>query len=344
MSGCIGRGISVRWLPDGSLEYLGRLDRQVKIRGHRIEPDEIEGKLLALPDVSEAVIEARRDDRGHSYLIAYVVPMMNGDGVQSNVLDEAELEDRLRRKLRSLLPEYMVPTMFVFLDRMPLTPNGKINRKSLPKPLARHSERYIAPSDDTERKLAAIWEEVLGIERAGVTDSFFERGGHSLKAMNMLAKIEQVLLVRLSLRQVYEFPTIRELSALIRRQIQDQEIGENDPLMPLSTVPSRMLPSSTLPKAPQQDTYPASSAQRSIYLTQRLDASSTGYNMPFAFELEGSLDIRRLEEAFHALIERHESLRTTLEVTEGELRQCTHPLSKLIGSWKWKKTIRFNNL
>ena len=204
-------GDLVRWLPDGNLEYLGRLDRQVKIRGHRIEPDEVEARLIALPEVSEAVVEAGRDEQGHSFLIAYVVPEKS----EVNARDETKLEDVLRRQLRSRLPEYMVPTVFVFLERMPLNANGKIDRRSLPAPKPQHAKRYVAAKDEIERKLAGIWEEVLGIERIGMTDSFFELGGHSLKAMKLLARIEQAFQVRLSLREVYAFPTIRELAVRI---------------------------------------------------------------------------------------------------------------------------------
>jgi amino acid adenylation domain-containing protein len=196
-------GDLVRYLPDGNLEFLGRIDHQVKLRGYRIELGEIEAALVQHPDVDQAVVTAREDSPGDKRLVAYVV-------------GNAEV-DVLRGHLKQSLPDYMVPSAFVMLEALPLSPNGKIDRKALPAPeqgaVAR--SEYVAPRTPTEEVLASIWGEVLKLDRVGIEDNFFELGGHSLLAVRVMARVRDALEMELPLRVLFEAPTIRELTEWI---------------------------------------------------------------------------------------------------------------------------------
>jgi amino acid adenylation domain-containing protein len=202
-------GDLVRYLPDGNLEYLGRLDHQVKIRGFRIETGEVEAALAALPGISEAAVAAHDDATGDKRLVAYVVPKAN-----AGTLDTTALRGLLRRSL----PEYMVPSAFVTLDALPLTPNGKVDRRALPAPDAasldgRHE--YVAPRTAEEEQVAAVFAQVLGREQVGVDDDFFELGGHSLKAMQVVSRLLEATGTQIHLRHVFETPTVAGLAALL---------------------------------------------------------------------------------------------------------------------------------
>ena len=204
-------GDRVRLLPDGRFAYLGRIDGQVKIRGHRIEPGEIESHLLALEGVDRCSVMARADalDGGKSEarLVAYVV-------VQSDVYQEKLSSDALRRTLKSVLPDYMVPQAIVFLDDLPLMPNGKVDRKALPAPdwTRDESQTYVEPRTDTERRLASIWSEILGVGNVSVFDDFFELGGHSLMAAQLVARVTESMQVGLPLRRLFDTPTVAGLA------------------------------------------------------------------------------------------------------------------------------------
>ncbi|WP_164744563.1 phosphopantetheine-binding protein, partial [Paenibacillus xylaniclasticus] len=191
-----------RWLPDGNIEYMGRMDAQVKIRGYRIEPGEIESTLLRLKLVKEAAVVAVEDASGETALCAYLVC----DG-EPNIA-------KLRSDLAETLPAYMIPAHFVQLDQMPLTVSGKLDRKSLPKPAAEalRGSVYIAPRTAAEAQIAEIWQEVLGVDQVGVTDDFFALGGHSLKAMQVASVIHQAIGVEVPLKMLFERPTIEELA------------------------------------------------------------------------------------------------------------------------------------
>jgi hypothetical protein len=198
-------GDRARWRADGALEYLGRLDQQVKVRGFRIEPGEVEAALRQHPQVRDCAVVAR-DEAGGPRLVAYVV----GDA-------EAEA---LRAHLRERLPEPMVPAAFVSLDALPLTPNGKLDRRALPAPeYASGAERYVAPETEVERALAEIWADVLGVERVGRLDGFFDLGGHSLLVMQMTARVRAAFGVQLSIRTVFAAPTLDALAGEIERGI-----------------------------------------------------------------------------------------------------------------------------
>jgi amino acid adenylation domain-containing protein len=204
-------GDLARYLADGGLEFLGRADHQVKVRGFRIEPGEVEAALAKAPGVREAVVLAREDRAGDRRLVAYVV----SSGVNTG---EAPKAEELREALGRTLPSYMVPGVFVFLDRLPLTPNGKVDRKALPAPELSRSEgdqEYLAPRTPVETSLAAIWAEVLGVERVGVRDDFFALGGHSLKATSVLARVRDGLRADLPLSVVFERRTVEGMAAAV---------------------------------------------------------------------------------------------------------------------------------
>jgi acyl carrier protein len=196
-----------RWLPDGTIEYLGRNDFQVKVRGYRIELGEIEAKLATCEDVREAVVIAREDTAGDKRLVAYVVPRRDVE------LSVAELRERLLREL----PEYMVPSAFVSLAGLPLTPNGKLDRKALPAPdqTSVASRGYEAPVGEAEQAIAAIWQELLGLERVGRHDHFFELGGHSLLAVRVVVRLRDELKLDLELRDIFTSPQLSSLAEII---------------------------------------------------------------------------------------------------------------------------------
>ena len=210
-------GDQVRWRPDGNLEFLGRLDQQVKLRGFRIELGEVEAVLGQHPQVREAVVLLREDHPGDQHLVAYVVSRE----------EEAPEPGRLRDFLRDKLPEYMVPSAFVMLPRLPLTTNGKVDRRALPPPDRNRPEldqTYVAPRTPVEELLAALWAEALGVERVGIHDNFFARGGHSLLATRVLSRVQQACGVELPLRALFETPTIAGLAlAIVERLLAQSE-------------------------------------------------------------------------------------------------------------------------
>ncbi len=282
-----------RWLPGGDIECLGRNDDQVKVRGFRIELGEIEHRLKKHSAVSGAVVVAREVDSTTRELVAYVTSR-----------EELSIS-ALRRHLAKTLPDYMIPSHFVPMERFPLTPNGKIDKKALPGldgPGLRPEATYVPPRNDVERAITAIWESVLGRERLGVYDNFFEAGGHSLKATRIVSRAHRELGVEVGLREFFSAPTIAGLAALIRRK-----------------APSAFI---RIEPVPKRDHYEVSHAQRRLWVLDRMeDGSSAAYNMPGAYLVEGRCDIEALRHAFRALVERHESLRTTFIAVDGEPRQ-----------------------
>ncbi|ADM71968.2 non-ribosomal peptide synthetase [Paenibacillus polymyxa] len=279
------------WLPDGNIEYLGRIDHQVKIRGYRIELDEIETQLLNVRGVEEAVVLARQDGGGEKALVAYFVA------------DRTLTVSEMRTSLAQGMPGYMIPSYFVQLERMPLTTNGKVDRKALPEPQGgiQTGVEYVAPRNWTESQLVKIWEEVLGYSGIGVLDNFFELGGHSLRATNLVSKIQKEMNVELPLRDVFRYSTIEEMALAISR------IGEQS--------------FSSIPLAGARAYYPLSSAQKRLFILNQLEGADQSYNMPGVLLLEGSIDRSLLEKAFRGLIARHETLRTGFEIVQGEAIQ-----------------------
>ncbi|MEW6234626.1 MAG: amino acid adenylation domain-containing protein [Candidatus Omnitrophota bacterium] len=284
-----------RWLPDGNIEFLGRIDRQVKIRGYRIETAEIENRLLQWDAVKEALVIAKDFGGPSLELAAYIVS------------DEEIGGEALRRHLQNALPAYMIPSYFTRLERFPLTPNGKIDEKALPDPIEAGVEgrtNYAAPRNETEAKLAAIWREALNAERAGIHDNFFEAGGHSLKAVLLASRIQQQFQVKITLREVFLYPTIAALAEIVQRQKTSIDLS-------IEPIPSA-------------EHYALSHAQRRLWTIDRMGANPAAYNIPAIYELKGNLDIAALEPALQALIDRHESLRTSFAFINDEPRQRIH--------------------
>lgn len=292
-------GDIVRWLANGTIEYVGRIDHQVKIRGFRIELDEIEDTLMASEGVNDAVVVVKESSSGDKRLVAYLV------------LAEAYREDaaeHLRRSLRTCLPDYMMPSAFVSLDKLPLTPNGKVDRQALPDPAVSDLQcSYIAPQTETEEILCQIWQEVLGVERVGINDNFFELGGHSLLATRLISRVNQTFDVSLSLKALFINATLADLAqALLNLEAQGQ--------------------SSALVRASRQGALPLSYAQQRLWLLDQIDGGSAHYNIPGALKLSGVLNHEALDKAFTTIFERHESLRTCFIAGEnGEPEQVIQP-------------------
>ncbi|SEU41903.1 amino acid adenylation domain-containing protein, partial [Myxococcus fulvus] len=279
-------GDKARWLADGTLEFLGRLDSQVKLRGFRIELGEVEAALLLHPSVSQAVASIRTETSGDKRLVAYVV----GEDIDVSVL---------RDFLKLRLPEHMVPSAIAQLDALPLTPNGKVDRDALPSPdasIAVPVREYVAPRTPTEIRLAALWAELLHVERVGLTDDFFELGGHSLLATQSLSRLQATFGIEVPLRELFEAPTVEKLAARVEVLVQ---AGTTTPRAPELTPVART------------GNLPLSFAQRRLWFLDQLEPGTALYNLPAAIRLEGAVDVSALEQAFAALVRRHEALRTT---------------------------------
>ncbi|MCP5047481.1 MAG: amino acid adenylation domain-containing protein [bacterium] len=288
-------GDLARWLPDGNIQFIGRVDHQVKIRGFRIELGEIETLLAAHPQVKETAAVATDGETGDKYICAYIV------------LKEGELStEDLHRYLAPTLPEYMIPSYFVFLDEIPLTPNGKTDTHALPRPSLTPAAGHVPPATETETKLARIWSQLLGFDKEaiGVDDNFFQVGGHSLNASILISKIHKELDVKVPLAHLFESPTIRGLA----QRIQGAGPERHHDVEPVE----------------KRDYYPMSPPQKRLYITQTMDVNSRVYNMPQAFFVAGAPRLDQLETACRALIRRHENLRTSFEVAHDEPVQRVH--------------------
>ena len=287
-------GDVVRYLADGNLEYLGRADQQVKIRGYRIELGEIEAVLNEHAGVSQAVVLARAAANGEQRLVAYVVP--RGENTSSE----------WREFLKQRLPEYMVPAVFVPLENLPLTTNGKVDKRSLPEPETAQTAIDVETArTPTEELLCGIWSEVLRRAETGVTENFFELGGHSLLATQVLSRIQSVFQIELPLRTLFEAPTVRELAARVDAVL---ETGTTSVMPPLKRVN-------------RDDSLPLSFAQQRLWFLAQLEPESPFYNSPLAVRLKGELQLPALEQTFSELLRRHEVLRTSFVTEQGKPRQ-----------------------
>ncbi|BAY46081.1 amino acid adenylation domain-containing protein [Scytonema sp. HK-05] len=288
-------GDLARYLPDGNIDYIGRIDNQVKIRGFRIELGEIEAVLRQHPSVLQAVVIAREDVPGDKRLVAYVV-------VTEHIPPSLS---ELRRFLKEQLPDYMVPTAFVLLDTLPLTPNGKIDRRALPAPDTSDfisDNNFVAPRNSTEEVLAALWAQVLGLERVGIHDNFFELGGHSLLATQVISRIRQAFGVEIPIQLLFETPTIADLATAIT-QSQNQGIGIEE--------------HQTIARVANRQSAPLSYVQQQLWLLAQLEPDSAAYNIVEAMQLQGDLNIDALQESLNAIVAHHEILRTTYIAEDG---------------------------
>ena len=300
-------GDRVRYLADGNLEFLGRIDEQVKIRGFRIELAEIEFALAEHGGVLEAIVLVREDERRDKRLVAYIV----------RDREREPSAGELRSYLSERLPEYMIPSYFVMLDAIPLTPNGKIDRRALPAPEIDRPDlegAFVAPRSVVEEMVAQIWTNVLGINRIGVHDNFFALGGHSLLATTIVTRLRQAFNIDLPLRTIFEGPTVSHLAQVIDAA---QRAGRNLSLPPIVRV-SREQP------------LPLSFAQERLWFNDQLmPGGNSAYNVKIAVRLQGRLHADKLEQALNKLVQRHESLRTNFTTVNGRPVQVMVPESRI---------------
>ncbi|MGZ3459276.1 MAG: condensation domain-containing protein, partial [Archangium sp.] len=295
-------GDKVRSLPDGSLEFLGRVDFQLKVRGFRVELGEVEAALALCAGVHECVVVAREDVPGDKRLVAYVV------GQPGWVLEPRALREELKQRL----PEYLVPSALVVLEALPLTFNGKVDRKALPAPDVAGSGPegdFLAPRTPTEERLAEMWCDLLGLEQVGARAHFFELGGHSLLATQAIARIRQVFQVELSLNELFEAPILERLAARVEAAMREERPVELPPLE----------------RSERTGELPLSFAQQRLWFLEQLEPGSAFYNVPMALRLSGELDVSALQRTFQELMRRHESLRTAFPAEAGQPAQVIHP-------------------
>lgn len=299
---------------DWNMEFIGRKDHQVKIRGYRVELGEIESQLLKYPLVREAIVETWKDSANVNYLCAYIV---SSEEIGSQLL---------REHLQKELPTYMIPSHFIWLDKMPLTSNGKINRKALPEPKesALALTEYKAPFTMLEKKLAEMWKVILKIEKIGVNDNFFELGAHSLHIAPFINKLHKELDVQLNIRDIFNNSTIAELSLLLSKK--ESVTYEN------------------LEPVPVQEYYELSHGQRRFWILEQISNDIDGINnMPFAIELKGNFNKDIFFKAYEAIIKRHESLRTTIQLVNGEPKQKINQYQPLKNGWQFVDLRRISD-
>ncbi|ARU62804.1 hypothetical protein CBW65_18870 [Tumebacillus avium] len=287
-------GDLVRLLPDGNLLFLGRIDLQVKIRGYRVEPAEIEAALAQHPDVVEAAVLALEITPGQRSLVAYVVSESG-----------AELVSEMKSYLTSKLPSYMIPSAFVPLPELPVTPNGKVDRRRLPSPERAHfaaDGEYVAPRNEAEETIVSVFADLLGVEQVGIHDNFFALGGHSLLATQVISRLCKSFAVEVPLSKLFECPTPAELSAL------------------LTGLQGEEQPQSPVPLLQQRDTVgprPLSFAQQRLWFLDRLQEGAVSHNLPLLWQIEGELDTEALSRSLRDIVRRHEALRTVFVLQDG---------------------------
>ncbi len=287
-------GDIARWYPEGEIEYIGRRDSQVKIRGFRIELGEVEKEILQYKGISEAIVIDRQESDGKKYLCAYIL------------CDNEVSTSNLKGFLSGRLPQYMIPPYFIRIDKVPLTPNGKIDKYRLPavdrNKIAKI--KYKKPQTDTERTMVPMWQEILKIEEIGRDSNFFELGGDSLNVVILQNRIYKKYHIEIPVDKIYNIPTIMELSQYI-------DIVQTKRYIPI-------------PKAELDAYYPLSPAQKRVYLSAGLEKDHPHYNTPFALSLDGDIHCGKVEEIFQKLIQRHDALRTSFHIQNGKPVQKVH--------------------
>jgi hypothetical protein len=295
-------GDLARYLPDGNLEFLGRSDHHVKIRGYRVELGEVEATLEQHPAIRQAVVCPQEDIQGHKRLVAYLV-----------LFEEAAPSSQtLRSFLQTKLPDYMVPEVFVMLDALPLTPNGKADRQALPVPDRSRrplEETFVASRTPSEELLAGIWAHALGLESVGIHDNFFALGGHSLLAMQVITLLRQAFQVDVPLRELFIAPTV---ASLARRIEEIRQAGQSTTDLPLHAVT-------------RQGVVPLTMIQEHLWALDRLLPGAPFSNMPYAARLTGPLNVSALEQSINTIVIRHETLRTTFTTHAGQPVQVIAP-------------------
>ncbi len=318
-------GDLARYLPGGIIEFLGRVDQQIKIRGYRAEPGEIEAAIKLHPAVHQTLVVAREDVPGVKRLVAYVVPQP--------AQETSQLVAQLRSQLKEHLPDYMMPSAFVLLEAFPFNASGKVDRHALPMPDFTQYERqehFVAPRTALEEIVAGTWTEVLGIEQVGVHDDFFALGGHSLLAMQVTSRLQRLLQVHVPLHRFFEAPTVAQLTQTISHlQVTHSQSHQLVPRK-LSRDAYR-LPATGAVSTSEQVLYafPASPTQEGLWFLQQLDPESVAYNMYVVLRVRNLLDVEALERSLNALVQRHDALRTTFGTQEGKLVQLIAPVLTL---------------
>ncbi|MEL6263547.1 MAG: amino acid adenylation domain-containing protein [Cyanobacteria bacterium J06626_6] len=294
-------GDLARYRADGSIEFAGRLDHQVKVRGFRIELGEIETALERHPQLEKTVVVVWERQPGDKRLIVYMT-----------CLGRPPSSRELSRFLKQSLPSYMVPATFIAVEQLPLTPNGKVDRRSLPQPdhfVRELDTDLVEPQTQLQAQLAAIWQKLLSLDAVGIHDNFFELGGHSLLATQVISRVRTALSVALPVRSLFEEPTIAGLAALI-------EAGHRS---------SREVPElSAIEPASRDLSLPLSFAQQRLWFLSQLEETGATYNVPTVLELSGPLDSAALERAVYTIAQRHEVLRTTFQLVDGQPMQLIH--------------------
>jgi len=278
-----------RWLPNGNIEYLGRMDDQVKVRGLRIELGEIETALRGINGVQDSAVIVQENEYGDNAIYAYIVGK-----------EELNVQ-RIRGMLSKTLPAYMIPPYLKQITKIPVTRNGKLDRRALPQIEASSGKQYVAPRTEIERVLCEIFKEVLRAEVVGIDDSFFEMGGHSLNALRIVNRVDEKVGKKLNIREIFTMPTIRELSEILNEQSRHDY--------------------QAIPLADGKELYPMSSAQKRIFVICQMDNVGTAYNMPRILKMRGEIDSDKIAAAIQKIIDRHEILRTEFLLVDGEPMQ-----------------------
>jgi acyl carrier protein len=299
-------GDLARYREDGRIEYLARVDQQVKVRGFRIELGEIEAVLEKYPAVQQCVLTVNEDETGDKRLVAYVV--LHGPETASS--------SELRSYLKEKLPDYMVPQIFVMLDDLPRTPNGKIDRKRLPAPqqaIAETGDAFIAPRTQTEEIVSGIFAEVLKVERVGINDNFFDLGGHSLLATQVISRLRAALKIEIPLRSLFVAATVADFAESIESEIRNQEGWQLTPIEPVT----------------RDEELPLSFAQERLWFLDQWAPGKAHFNISEAVRLTGPLNVDALSQSLNEIVWRHESLRTKFVAVEGRAVQVIAPRLRL---------------
>lgn len=282
-------GDLARWLEDGNIDYLGRMDEQVKIRGFRIEPAEIETVLRKMEGITDVAVIVKENKAGEKAVYAYLT-------AETKISIGA-----FRKELRTILPDYMLPSYMMQIEKIPVTTNGKLDRRALPDIQEDCDREIIEPRNEMEKLLTDIFSEILGIQHISVTDNFFDLGGHSLRAARMSNKIAQITGKKVALREILANATVEQLAEWITGKKEEEYVA--------------------IPKASKQEYYDMSSAQKRTFLRTQMEEDSIVYNMPYAFEMDETVEVERLKSAFETILARHEILRTSFFMQDGKMVQ-----------------------
>nr|ALT22083.1 nonribosomal peptide synthetase [Anabaena sp. XPORK15F] len=309
-------GDLARYLPDGNIEYLGRIDNQVKVRGFRIELGEIETVINSYSQVNQGVVVASKDVSGNQKLIAYLL-VENGFNLEE-----------LRNYIKSELPDYMIPATFMVLESFPLTPNGKVDRKALPEPeidLSKNKE-FVPPQTPTQEIIADVFMTVLHLKSVGIYDNFFDLGGHSLLATQVISRLRKAFSIEINLKELFTYATISELSELTSQRLRYHITS----IQKLTTTDNTI---KVISPTPRNGHLPLSFAQERLWFLDQLEGNNSTYNIPGILKISGNLQINILEKSLQEIVHRHEILRTNFQAINGQ------PIQVINSENTWQLTI-----